>query len=342
MRTICILTILAVAAGSGCTTVSLSQYTLDQNRSSGSCRDEMVLECLATIAANPDTLPSYALYSAGATTVTDTVALGHTVTWAPAKRVLETLALTGSRSPKGQWTVDPSVEYERLEALYTACLWALYGPSYFQGQKPSILGNQKDYLDQKPHFAVQERLDKMPHGWLQHGSKKEVPECARYKAHKGNTWVWVMPNDSESFSQFILALLDIATLDLNGGYGFPLLVTLTTYEITKQPDSVDPTKALTIATTEYRMVKKEYRDIVSKAIQDGLTSGKAVALTRTQWLAYTDQWFGLRSAPTGPVTSLAARTSATQLTLPGAGGVGISAGPSIPGRPVSPSTFQLR
>ncbi len=297
MRTICILTVLASVASSGCTTVSLNQYTRSQNKSYGKCRDDMVLECLASVAAEPATLPSYAIISNGSTNVTDSVTLGQTAVLAPLKYTLETLALTGSRAPKALWTVSPLVEYEKLMALHAACLWGIFDSDYSQKQYPDgILGYQRDYLDQNPHFAVADRLAKIPHGWLHIGSLKEVPLCARYKGHKGNTWVWVMPEDSEAFAQFTLVLQDIATLDISAGYGTPLLVTLTTYEVTRLPDTADKTKAVTIATSEVRAVKKDYQDIVSKAIQDGLKTGTPVALSRAQWLEYTDQWFGFRSA----------------------------------------------
>ena len=108
MKRAFVLTLVLIAASAGCTTVSLEQYTLNQNRSCGECRDTSVLDCLAAVAAEPDTLPSFSLYTFGLTTVTDTINADQRVTWAEAMRTLAALGIIGSRAPKGQWTVDPS------------------------------------------------------------------------------------------------------------------------------------------------------------------------------------------------------------------------------------------
>ena len=122
-----------IAAGllalTGCTTVMLEKCSLQQTKTSGDGRNELVLNCLATVAADRNMLPPYALYTTGLATVTDSATLGQTTTWAPAKYVLQNLALTGSSAPKGQWTVDPSAEYQQLEAIHAACLWAAVWPA---------------------------------------------------------------------------------------------------------------------------------------------------------------------------------------------------------------------
>jgi hypothetical protein len=331
MKAVPILIMIGSVISTGCTTFSLSRNTLDQMQSSGGCRDNMVLNCLATVAADPNALPSYAMYSAGAITVTDTINPAYAATLAPLAYTTQAPSITGSRAPKGQWTIDPLVEFEKLEALHAACLWAVYGPEYALAQYPGILGNERDFLDQKPHFAVQERLSKILPGWVHCGERKDVPESARYKGHHGKTWVWVMPEESEAFAQFTLVLQDITTLDISSGYyGYPLLVTLTTYEVTKLPDASDPTKAATISTSEVRAIKKEYREFVNKAIQDSLASGAPVSLTRAQWLTYSDLWQGVRSNSPTP-TSLAGRTPTNQQTIYG------GALTTPPGPPVAPN-----
>jgi hypothetical protein len=291
------LALLALAACSGCTTVSLSNYTVSQNRTGGDCRDQAVLDSLATVASNPENLPSFALYTNGVTTLQDTVNPGYTATWAPATVTKQVLAITASRSPKGLWNVVPAIEPERVEALQAACLWALYGPERASAQYPEILGDPQEYLNQKPHFGVVSRLAKLPPGWLHVGGRKEVPPGACYKGHCGHTWVWVLPDDAEAFAQFVLVFQDIATLDMNIVYSPPLVVQLTTNEVTNLPDVSDPKKAVTISTTEPRAVKPQYRELINQAIQQSLDSGDPVALTRAQWLEYTEPWAGLRTVP---------------------------------------------
>ena len=76
---------LLIAAGllscTGCTTVWLEEYTIRQTESSGGGRDRLVMNSLAAVAADPNTLPPYALYSNGIATVTDsaTIALNDRV-----------------------------------------------------------------------------------------------------------------------------------------------------------------------------------------------------------------------------------------------------------------------
>ncbi len=318
MRTGSTLMLAGILACTGCTTVTLEEYTLRQTQTSGEARDRLVLNCLATVAADPDALPPYALCSNGVSTATDSITVGQASTWAPHKRVLENLGLTASRSPKGQWTVDPSGEYQQLEAIHAACLWALFGPQRACEAYPTgILGDPTHYLDGKPHFGVEARLARTWPGWIHYGRLKDVPLHARYKAHKGHTWVWVMPEDSESFAQFTLVLQDIATLEPTIIASPPLLVQLTEYQITQLVDlssEAGKAKNVTISTPEPpRAVKLAYKDVIDKAIQEGLRKTGKVNLTRAQWLAYTEPWPGVRNsagaAAVSPATGIAALPS---------------------------------
>ena len=314
MTRTCLLGIFALVACIGCTSATLENFTLRQIQSNVDNRDEMVMDCLATVAADPNTFPSYSLVPYGITTVTDSFTLSDAVTMALGKLTTQGLGLNVNRQPKGQWTLDPVVEYERLAALHAACLWVLCDENHLPDAPPEILGYQEDYQDKKPHFGVAKRLANIPHGWahVHVGRSRDVPTCARYKGHCGNTWVWVMPKDAEAFAQFTLVLQDIATLDDTAVYSPPLLVLMNTYELTRLTDVSDPAKIATISTSEWRAVKPEYKATIEKAIQDGLNNGK-VDLTRAQWLAFTDPWLGVRT-PTGtPSSSQTARAGAIQL-----------------------------
>jgi hypothetical protein len=288
MKKFWLLVSLGLLACTGCTTVWLEEYTVRQTKSSGAGRDQLVMNCLATVAANPDALPPYALYSSGIATVTDSVTLAQTTTWAPMKYLLQNLGLTASTAPKGQWTVDPAGEYQQLEAIHAACLWALFGPEHSAQAYPTgILADPGDFPDGKIHLAVEERLARTRPGWVHRGRLIDVPACARYKAHKGATWVWVMPEDAESLAQFTLVLQDIATLDPTLIARPPLLVQLTTYDITQLPDlssEAGKKKNVMITTPELpRAVKKEYRELIEDRIRAGMKSGK-VNITRAEWL----------------------------------------------------------
>lgn len=302
---------------SGCTTLSLEKYTQNQNQSGGECSETVALDCLATVADNPNVLPSYAVLAAGVTTVTDSVTIGDVISATTSKPTIDAFSVNATRQPKGQWTVDPAAEYERLEALHAACIWMLFGPQVAFNAYPEILGDQSYYLDTKPHFGVSARLSKLPPTWFKCGRSCDVPKCARYTGHAGKTWVWVMPEDSEAFAQFSLALLDIASLDLNYSvYSMPILVSLNTTVATKIPDSTVKTNAVTITTSEWRVVKREYKPVIEHAIQQSMASGQPVNLTRAQWLAFTDPWFGTRTAPAASPSSSIAGQSSTTLQVP--------------------------
>lgn len=330
MKKLALVIVLLGVACTGCTTVALNVYTREQIRSSGECRDDAVLNSLAAVAADSDLLPSYGVYSAGVTTFTDSGSISQTVTWAPLAFTLETLNLSGYRQPKPQWTFDPTVDYERLQAMHAACLWAVCGEARSKAQYPAILGRQEDFLDQKPHFAVEYRLQQIQPGWLHVGCAKDVPSCVRYKAHKDDTWVWVMPADHEAFAQFTLTLQDIATQDVPAFYSPPIVMLLTTSYVTKVLDPNDKTKATTINTTEYRTLKPQYKLEIEKLLQSSLTTGNAIKLTRAQWLEVTELYTGVRTSSTGtPATSLPARAVSSGTTLSPAGSSRPSVGPNF-------------
>jgi hypothetical protein len=210
------------------------------------------------------------------------------------------------------WTVDPVVDFERFQALHATCLWVLFGPQRAWEQYPEILGDAQEYLNQKPHFGVAERLAKLPPDWVQVGRHLDVPHSACYKAHCGGTWIWIMPEHAEAFAQLVLAFQDIATLDLNIVYSPPLVIQLTTNEISKLNDPSDPTKAVTISTSEPRAIKPAYREVINRALQVSLETGTPVPFTRAQWLEYTEPWTGMRTAPVlSPAPTQPGRTVAS-------------------------------
>jgi hypothetical protein len=158
----------------------------------------------------------------------------------------------------------------------------------------------------------------------------DVPHSACYKAHCGDTWIWIMPEHAEAFAQFVLAFQDIATLDINVVYSPPLVIQLTTNEVTKLKDPSDPGKAVTISTTEPRAVKLAYRDRINNALRTSLETGNPVPFTRAQWLEFTEPWTGMRTAPvlspaptqpgrtvaSAPLSTPAAAPAATRLIRP--------------------------
>ncbi|HLN33307.1 MAG TPA: hypothetical protein VK395_36605 [Gemmataceae bacterium] len=237
----------------GCTTFSLNQHTLAQIQSNETVRRQEVLDNLAMIADDPYALPAYSSIFAGTITVSDTVGLGSVITWGIAMTALKDgfSSVTGSPSIIHQanqnWTLDPIVVPEKLEAIRAACKGALgYSltahevslldrPDHYEF-KPGLNATRREndkvegyVLETEPqerHFGgvdmdipngigVHERLRDMGTGWVHYGPLSKVPLQARYKAHCGDTWIWILPCDADKLSSFTIVIQDIARVDSN-------------------------------------------------------------------------------------------------------------------------------
>jgi hypothetical protein len=182
------------------------------------------------VAADPGTLPSYAILIDGTPRVQDVGTLNSVTAWTRAVGfAMQTLAVSVARSPQEQWTLDPVADYSRLEALRCACNWVVRGPGEGCDHCQSLLADPEKDLSPGSHFGVLARLERLPKGWLHVGRLDEVPLSACYKAHCGTTWVWVTPDGMEGLNDFILVFHDIATIDIDSGATVtpPVLVTLT-------------------------------------------------------------------------------------------------------------------
>ena len=223
--------------------LALERQTVNQSQTAADYRYQATLHCLATVAAQPDTLPSYALLSNGTTSVTDTGMLSPALAWSGAPEVFAStaIAVTASRSPILNWTVSPVADYTQLEAMRCACQYVLF-PEQVSPYCHFFLADPEDpeaALVPGPHFGVLARLNRLPQGWLHRGRRCDVPAEACYKEHCGDTWVWVLPDGLEGLAGFTLILQDIATLlvaptdgSLPQNLTPPLLVTLWVVENT--------------------------------------------------------------------------------------------------------------
>jgi len=216
-------------ASTGCTTMALERKTLALASTSENLRYQEVMDNLAMVAHDPSALPAYASIYSGATGITDSATLGSTTSWAHlvgagAQNGFASESTNPSlmRTAVDNWTLDPIVVPEKLEALRSACQWAVYGPETISPTDVHLLTNP----DQDPtfgrHFDVQARLARLRPGWL-HKSRcfEEVPLRAAYRAHYRGIWVWVMPDDLESLSILALVFQDIARVNSNSPTLFP-------------------------------------------------------------------------------------------------------------------------
>jgi hypothetical protein len=312
---IVVLVLAPAIASTGCTALSLERHTLNQIHSVADYRYREVMHCLAVVAHDPGALPPYGLLSAGTTRIADMETASSATQWSRAVQgfASETLALTLNRSPTESWTIIPVADYQQLEALRCACRWVTIGPERACSSCPGLLSSPEQDHSPGIHFGVADRLARLPVGWLHVGCHKDVPAGCCYKAHCGDTWVWVMPDGMVGLSDFTLVLQDIATLD-TGTYVPPqLLITLKwTLPPCAAPTSGEQEKlgikdiVGTPICTETRVIKPEYAATVASI----LFSRTPVDLRKVPWEVYTTPYPGQRTnaGPTGTIAAAALRS----------------------------------
>ena len=294
----------------GCTTMTLERYTLNQIRSVTDFRYRETLNCLATVAADPGSLPSFCLVTAGTTRIVDTGMMSSTTLWTRAVRGFssETFTPAVSLAPSENWTIIPAADPQELEAMRCACRWVLCGPEQACSSCPGLLASPEIDHSPGPHFGVEDRLRKLPACWLHVGRLADVPLCACYKGHCGDTWVWVLSDGLEGLADFNLVLHDIATLDVNACPVPRIVLTIkTTAPVNTGSGSAKLVDNAATPCVESRVVKPEFVPTV-EAI---LFSKDQIDLRTVPWDEYTTPLPGQRSniSPTGPNTAAAALRS---------------------------------
>jgi hypothetical protein len=217
-----VLVLVGVLTLAGCTTVSLERHTVAQSGSAVDLRYHEVLDNLAMVASDPMALPAYSSIFAGSAQITDAGQLTSTTLWQHAVGAgsqngfgSETLNAQVSRQVVENWTLDPIVVPEKLEAMRAACRWLIYGPDRLTPEDVALLASPLEDHSPGRHFGVAERLGRLPAGWLHVGRRKEAPAHACYKAHCGHTWVWVDADGTEGLADFTLVIQDIARVNIN-------------------------------------------------------------------------------------------------------------------------------
>jgi hypothetical protein len=167
------------------------------------------------VAHDPYALPAYSSIFAGSAVVTDTAQFVSTTTLGTAGAGGQVISPQYSRATLGNWSLDPLNAPEKLEAMRCACRWVIYGPEFACHDCPGILETPEKAPSRGRHFGVAKRLADIPQGWLWRGRSCDVPHGVRYKAHNGDTWVWVMPGGTQCLADFSLILQDIARVDIN-------------------------------------------------------------------------------------------------------------------------------
>jgi len=214
-----ILAWMAAVACSGCTMMSLERHTVAQADSAVDLRYREVLDNLAMTASDPSALPSYASIFSGTIFVQDQGQIVSTNIF-PYVGAVAPGSISANPSFNRQisqnWALDPIGSPEKLEAIRAACQWEICGPDHLDKEAMSLL-IRPDEAPAGPerHFGVAEKLAKLPVGWLYVGRLKDVPACVRYKAHCGDTWVWVTSEGMKGLADFTVIIQDIARVSIN-------------------------------------------------------------------------------------------------------------------------------
>jgi len=216
-----LLLLVLLGLASGCTAFELEGYTVNQALSLSGQRYQEVLDNLAVVAHNENTLPAFSLADSGSANVQDMVQFDPKTVWNLTGFFQQFLSVLGKHSPELSWTFDPVTDPIQLTALHYACQWAVRG-----GPEPGLpyemlRGSRYDDVFPDPthpnpyalwpHFDVAWRLERHPNLWVHHGCRKDVDSRACYTAKCCDTYVWVNPEDLSALTDFTLVVLDIAT-----------------------------------------------------------------------------------------------------------------------------------
>src|SRR6266446_8483053 len=203
---------------SGCAThLALRNDTVRTTNTLTDLQYQQVLNNVARFHANPDTVPSFAVASAGTVSIADTTGAGISPTYSPtltsamqgggALPILSLLfPLTASRAVTENWSLTPITDADNLRRLRCAYRLLVMGEAtpncqYCQKQmKEFFAGEEAALVDYFP-----------PRDWYGVGGKKDVPKDACYVGCHCGTYVWVLPGGMNDLSLFTMGALDLAT-----------------------------------------------------------------------------------------------------------------------------------
>lgn len=200
---------------------------------------QIVLNNLAMIAAEPESLPWHVRVRDGTVQISDTLGVGQQgggfSSFEGGGLGVETYGPQGSRKVSLQWGTDAVGDPVQLYALQTAYRRALGyrnlpEPNFITGASRSRANrsaseDDRDAGDNDPETRSDlESMDiaqegEIPVGWYFIGTKKEVPKDACHVGRHGDCYVWVMPEGVGGLTRFTLLILSIVKLDTTEGGG---------------------------------------------------------------------------------------------------------------------------
>jgi hypothetical protein len=232
---------------SGCTQVALRDDTVRTTNTLTDLQYQQVLDNLARFHDNPDTVPSFAVATAGTVSILDTTGAGVSPTYSPTLTMVQQgggalpilsllFPFSASRAVTENWSLTPITDADNLRRLRCAYRLLVMGeatPNYDFCRK-----------QMKEFFAGEEAalVEYFPRGgWYGVGGKKDVPKSACYVGHYGCTYVWVAPEGMNDLALFTMGALDLAT----GKLRTPQRTVVRTYKGEPKPENLVETKVTT-------------------------------------------------------------------------------------------------
>lgn len=216
----CLPSLFLAAALTGCTHVALRNNTVETTDTLADLQYQQVLDNLARFQDDPDTVPSFAVVTAGTVTVNDQFGTGISPTYSPtltnaqqaggALPILSLLFPTSvQRTVSENWSLTPVVDADHLRRLRCAYRLVVMGDATpnlafcEQQMQEFFAGEEAGLVEYFP-----------PRGWYGSGRKGDVPKGASYVGHHGSTFVWVMPSGRNDLALFTMGALDLANGEL--------------------------------------------------------------------------------------------------------------------------------
>ncbi len=202
MTRILMLGAMMLTLGTGCNTGQLRFTTLRLTTTIPDLQKRQVLENFLGMATDPSALPYFSVVTAGTATINDFGSANLSFLGAVKFYTQGTYGpLSAGRSVNTNWSINPVSNPDRLRAMRAAYDLVL----------------QPDAVDPADAKKLQEILKMtktdpaIESGWVCVGRKHDVPKDACLVAHQGKHYVWVMPEHTKDFNDFVLQILNIAT-----------------------------------------------------------------------------------------------------------------------------------
>ena len=232
---------------SGCTHIALRNDTVRTTNTLTDLQFQQVLDNVARFHDNPDTVPSFAVTTAGTVSILDTTGAGLSPTYSPtltfqqqgggALPILSLLfPFSASRSVTENWSLTPITDADNLRRLRCAYRLLVMGevtPNYdfcSKEMKEFFAGEEAALADYYP-----------PRGWYGMGGKKDVPKDACYVGCHCDTYVWVLPGGMNDLALFTMGALDLAT----GKLRTPQRTVIRKYKGEPKPENLVETQVTT-------------------------------------------------------------------------------------------------